>query len=75
MSLGHCPGSALNNAPLISVIVPCYNAAPFVEETIRSVIDQTYQNWELILIDDGKRDSDARIVHIAERLNERNGVR
>ena len=50
------------NAPLVSVIVPCYNIAPFVAETIRSVIAQTYQHWELILIDDGSKDNLAEAV-------------
>lgn len=43
--------------PLISVIIPSYNHEKYVQETIRSVIDQTYQNIELIMIDDGSKDA------------------
>ena len=37
---------------LVSIITPCYNCAPFIADTIRSVQRQTYQDWEMIIIDD-----------------------
>ena len=43
--------------PLVSVIVPAYNHERYVQETIRSIIDQNYKNIELIIIDDGSSDS------------------
>ena len=52
----------IDNTPLVSIITPCYNVAPFIAETIRSVIAQTYSNWELILIDDGSKDNIAEVV-------------
>lgn len=42
--------------PLISVIVPCYNQAQYLEECLQSVLDQTYQNWECIIVNDGSPD-------------------
>jgi glycosyltransferase involved in cell wall biosynthesis len=47
---------------LISVIMPCYNAAPYVEEAIASVLRQTYPDTEIIVIDDGSRDTSPDIV-------------
>ncbi|WP_407305258.1 glycosyltransferase family 2 protein [Acinetobacter sp.] len=43
--------------PLVSVIIPCYNHEKFVQDSIRSVINQSYENIELIIIDDGSKDS------------------
>lgn len=42
--------------PLISVIMPAFNAEAFIEEAIRSVLGQTWDHWELIVIDDGSTD-------------------
>ena len=47
---------------LVSVIMPSYNCGRFVEETIRSVQAQTYQNWEIIFMDDCSTDDTIRIV-------------
>lgn len=52
---------------LISVIMPCYNAAPYLAEAVASVMTQTYQQVELIIIDDGSRDES---VAIAQQLVE-----
>lgn len=43
--------------PLVSVVIPCYNHENFVKDCIQSVIDQTYENIELIIIDDGSKDN------------------
>ncbi|WP_333640911.1 glycosyltransferase [Acinetobacter johnsonii] len=43
--------------PLVSVVIPCYNHENFVQDCIQSVINQTYYNIELIIIDDGSKDS------------------
>lgn len=51
--------------PFVSVIMPAYNAARFVEEAIRSVMEQTFTNWELLVLDDGSSDGTCEIV---ERL-------
>ncbi len=44
------------NTKLVSIIIPTYNRAHLIEETIQSVIDQSYKNWELIIVDDGSTD-------------------
>lgn len=50
------------NNPFISIIVPCYNAATYVSETIESVLGQDFNNWELLLINDGSKDSTLDIL-------------
>jgi glycosyltransferase involved in cell wall biosynthesis len=42
---------------LISVIVPAYNVGSYIEDTIRSVIHQSYSNWELLIVNDGSTDN------------------
>jgi glycosyltransferase involved in cell wall biosynthesis len=48
--------------PLISVIIPVFNNDKFVGRTIQSLIDQTYENWELIIIDDGSTDGTENVI-------------
>ena len=52
----------MNKTPLITVIVPIYNGEKYLSSTVQSVIDQTYGNWELILVDDGSTDRTASII-------------
>ena len=46
----------------VSVIIGVYNSEKYIEETIRSVLNQTYKNFELIVIDDGSTDKSFEIV-------------
>lgn len=48
--------------PLISVIIPVYNAERYVDETIKSVLEQTYQDFEIILVNDGSTDSTKSVL-------------
>ena len=47
---------------LVSIIMPSYNTGKFIQETIDSVINQTYDNWELIIVDDCSSDNTDEIV-------------
>lgn len=59
----------MSQQPLVSIITPAYNAERFIQDTIQSVIDQSYKNWEhLIVIDCNSKDSTEQIVrHFAEQ--------
>lgn len=59
-----------NEYPLISIGIPFYNAEKYLKFAIQSVIAQSYQNWELILIDDGSSDSSLKI---AQEFTQRDG--
>ena len=48
--------------PLVSVIIPCYNYANYIEECINSAINQTYENIEIIVIDNGSTDESLTVI-------------
>src|SRR5262245_3615788 len=47
---------------LVSILIPCFNAARFVAKTIESALDQTHKNIEIIVVDDGSTDNSAEVV-------------
>ncbi len=51
-----------NNTPLVTIIIPAYNAANMIEETLDSLFRQTHQAIEIIVTDDGSKDSTAEVV-------------
>lgn len=51
----------LNN-PLISVLMPAYNAEKYIKEAIESILNQTFSNFEFIIIDDGSIDATEEII-------------
>lgn len=60
------------NAPLlVTIIVPTYDGERFLGRAIQSVLDQTYRNWELILVDDGSHDGTRKIISKFEKIDSR----
>lgn len=54
---------------MISIIIPVYNSEKFLHKCVNSVLHQTFQDWELILVDDGSSDSSGRICDIFAQNN------
>lgn len=52
----------MNNIPAISIIIPAYNRAEVISETLDSVLAQSFQNWECIIVDDGSKDNTFEIA-------------
>jgi glycosyltransferase involved in cell wall biosynthesis len=48
--------------PLVSIIVPCYNQAQYLDAALQSVLDQTYADWECIIVNDGSLDNTAAVA-------------
>ena len=59
---------------LVSILMPARNAGAFIEECINSVLKQTYENWELIIVDDGSSDSTSEIAHRYQEFDSRIAV-
>lgn len=57
--------------PIISIIVPCYNQAQFLDECLQSVMDQTFQNWECIIVNDGSPDHTEEIAYLWKEKDSR----
>ena len=57
--------------PLVSIITPTYNCEDFISDTIESVINQTYKNWELLLVDDCSTDRTLEITNQWVRKDQR----
>lgn len=56
------PRAATTHAPLVSVIIPAYNVEAYVEAAVRSVLDQTLTDIEVIVVDDGSKDATGEIL-------------
>jgi len=61
----------MNNTPFVSVVMPNFNGARHIEESIQSIIGQSYQNWELIICDDGSTDNSWEIIERLAKNDER----
>lgn len=58
-------------SPLISIIIPAYNCENYIERAIRSVMEQTYSHWELIIIDDCSSDATVEVAAELAQKDER----
>ncbi len=62
----------MSDSPLISIVIPCYNASRFIGETLASVTWQSLSDWEVIVIDDGSTDDSRNVIEAwRERLGDR----
>lgn len=61
----------MSDLPKFSIIMAAYNAEKFIEKAIDSVIHQKYENWELIIVDDGSKDNTAIIVDRYSKQDDR----
>ena len=60
-----------SGTPLISVVLPCYNAESYIQEAIESILQQTHTNLELIVIDDGSTDGSLKIIRALAATDDR----
>ena len=52
----------LREMPIVDVIIPAYNAAKYLPIAIESVVAQTFEDWRILLVDDGSTDNTAEVV-------------
>jgi teichuronic acid biosynthesis glycosyltransferase TuaG len=58
-------------SPLVSIIIPVYNAEKYIEQTIRSIFSQTYENYEILIVDDCSTDKSISIIKDLMKQNNR----
>jgi glycosyltransferase involved in cell wall biosynthesis len=54
--------SASSRGPIVSVVIPCYGQAAYLRESVESVVAQTYESWEAVIVDDGSPDDTAAVA-------------
>ena len=55
----------MSDNSLVSIITPCYNAGSVIAETIESVLQQSYQNWEMLICDDCSTDNSVEVIRVS----------
>lgn len=61
----------MKKSPLVSVIMPVYNGSPFLQESIESVLTQTYKNFEFIIVDDKSIDDSLQVLNTISQSDKR----
>ena len=61
----------MENSPLISLVMPVYNSSKYLKQSIKSILDQTVRNFELIIIDDGSVDNSWDIINEFKKKDKR----
>ena len=56
---------------LVSIVLPCYNVSRFLEKNIKSLLNQTYKNLEIIYVNDGSKDDTLEVLNKFAKLDER----
>ena len=64
----------MENLPKVSIIIPVYNAEKYIEKCLNSVVSQTYNNLEIIIVNDGSKDNSKTICNQFQRLDKRIAV-
>lgn len=60
-----------NDRPVLSIVMPVYNVAPFLDASILSVLSQTFQNFELIIVNDASTDNSKKIIEMFAKMDRR----
>jgi glycosyltransferase involved in cell wall biosynthesis len=55
----------------ITVVITSYNSEKYLKDSILSVLNQTYKNFELIIVDDGSKDNSKKIINVFKRQDKR----
>ncbi|RAG64905.1 glycosyltransferase family 2 protein, partial [Burkholderia multivorans] len=63
--------SAIDHIPALSVVMPVFNVAPFLDTAIRSVLTQDFQDFELIIVDDASTDGGRQVIEMHRSLDDR----
>lgn len=61
----------MTSSPFVTIVIPAYNAVDFLSDTIQSVLNQSYENWELLVVNDGSTDGTSALVNTYCELDHR----
>ena len=59
----------MKSSPLVSIIMNCKNGDRYLEDSLKSIINQTYENWELIFVDNSSTDNSKKIFDLRNIYN------